>query len=163
MTRLTLVAIACAIAACSEGGRDRLSQGASDAAAGADSVLRQDLDTMETAAAPGADTEGGMAADTAATPADTVATPAAADTGGAGGTGGAEAMGGVPAPTTGVGLSADQVRQLQAALNDAGCDAGPVDGVVGPRTRQGITCGLDQNNLRRDDVSGLYRALGLQF
>jgi len=157
MTRLTLLAIACAIAACSEGGRDRLSQGASDAAAGADSALRDDLDTTETAAAPGADAEGGMAADTAPS-------PAAADTGGARGPSGAEAMGGVPAAATArVDLSADQVRQLQAALHDAGCDAGPVDGVVGPRTRQGITCGLEQNNLRSDDVSGLYRALGLQF
>lgn len=158
MTRWTILAIAIAVAACSGGEKDRLSREAPDAAAGADSALRADPDTTETAAAGGADTEGAMAADPAAT------TPGTGTgTGGTGGTTGAEAMGGVRTATTRSDLSADQARRLQAALNDAGCNAGAVDGVVGRQTRQAITCGLEKNNLGSDDLSGLYRALGLDF
>lgn len=156
MTRWTLLAIAFAVVACSEGERDRLSRDASDAAAGTDSALRTDPNTPETAAAGGADTEGAMAADTAPTPAGAVA-------GGTEGITGAEAMGGVPSATTRLDLSADQVKRLQSALNDAGCNAGPVDGVVGRRTRQAISCGLKRNNLGSNDLSGLYRALDLDF
>lgn len=158
MTRWTILAIAFAVAACSEGERDRVSSGASDAAVGADSALRADPDTTETAAAAatGPDTEGARAADRAAT------TPGAA-AGGTRGPTGAEAMGGTRAPTTRLDLSADQIRRLQAALNDAGCNAGAVDGVLGQRTRRAITCGLEKNNLGSDDVNGLYRALGLDF
>ena len=156
MTRWTTLAIAFAVVACNEGERDRISGGASDAAAGADSALLAGPDTTETAVAIGADTE----ADTAA---DTAATPTGADAGGTGGTTGAEAMGGVPASTTRLDLSTDQVRRLQTALNDAGCNAGAVDGVVGPQTRQAITCGLEKNSLGSGDRNGLYRALDLDF
>lgn len=171
MTRWTLLAIACAVAACGDGERDQLSRDASDAAAGADSALRTAADSPDMAAgdadAGDADTRGGMGADTG---------PAAAGAveGGTGGVTGARAMGGVPAaPSTAargtpaatarLDLSADQVRRLQSALNDAGCDAGTVDGVIGRRTRQAITCGLERNNLESDDMNGLYRALDLDF
>ncbi len=157
MTRWTILAIVSAVVACSEGEKDRVSSGASDAAAGADSALRADPDTTETEtpAATGADAEGTMAADRAAAP--------SSDASGNRGPSGAEAMGGTRAATTRRDLSADQVRRLQAALNDAGCDAGAVDGVMGRRTRQAIACGQQKNNLGSDDLSGLYRALDLDF
>jgi peptidoglycan hydrolase-like protein with peptidoglycan-binding domain len=168
MTRWTILTIVFAVVACGEGERDRVSSGASDAAAGADSALRTDPNTSETAAATGAateadtgaDTEGTMAADTATA---TRGTRAGAGAGRPSGPTGAEAMGGTRAPTTRLDLSADQIRRLQTALNDAGCNAGTVDGVLGARTRQAITCGLEKNNLGSDDVNGLYRALDLDF
>lgn len=60
-------------------------------------------------------------------------------------------------------LSSDQVSQLQKALNDNGCDVGTVDGVMGARTRQGVECGLEKNNISDADVDSLYRALNLNF
>ena len=60
-------------------------------------------------------------------------------------------------------LSRAQTRQLQEALNGAGCDAGGVDGVVGPRTRAAITCAREKNNITGDDNQALFRALGLSF
>lgn len=39
-----------------------------------------------------------------------------------------------------MGMSSETVRKLQAALRDAGCDPGTIDGVVGPRTREAIAC-----------------------
>jgi hypothetical protein len=85
---------------------------------------------------------------------------------------GAEAMGGVRAPTTTAApgaaaapqnLRPDQVKRLQAALNDAGCNAGAVDGEMGSGTRRGIACGLKKYRLRSDDYRGLYQALNLKF
>jgi peptidoglycan hydrolase-like protein with peptidoglycan-binding domain len=35
-------------------------------------------------------------------------------------------------------MSSDQVRQIQQALSDRGFDPGPVDGVMGPKTRQAM-------------------------
>ncbi len=64
---------------------------------------------------------------------------------------------------TRLALLADQVRRLQAALNDAGCNAGAVDGVVGGRTRQATACGVEKNNLGNNDLRGLYRSLDLDF
>jgi peptidoglycan hydrolase-like protein with peptidoglycan-binding domain len=72
-------------------------------------------------------------------------------------------MGGVRAGQTRTDLSADQVRRLQTALNDAGCDAGPADGVMGQRTREAVACGLKKKHLGSDDLTGLYRSLGLNF
>ena len=60
-------------------------------------------------------------------------------------------------------LSHDQVVQLQTALDSIGCNAGPKDGVVGPKTRQGITCGMQKNNIPSNNVDSLYRSLHLNF
>jgi hypothetical protein len=85
---------------------------------------------------------------------------------------GAEAMGGVrsPTPTAAPGaatapqdLTADQVKRLQTALNNAGCSAGAADGRMGPGTRRAIACGLKKNGLRSNDYRGLYRSLNLNF
>lgn len=85
---------------------------------------------------------------------------------------GAEAMGGVrsPTPTAAPGaatapqhLTADQVKRLQTALNNAGCNAGAADGRMGPGTRRAIACGLKKNRLSSNDYRGLYRSLNLDF
>jgi peptidoglycan hydrolase-like protein with peptidoglycan-binding domain len=61
------------------------------------------------------------------------------------------------------GLSSDQIKELQTALNKAGCKAGPADGIVGPRTQQGIACGMQKNNIPGRDPKALYQALHLDF
>lgn len=187
MTRWTLVAIAVSLAACNRGDRDRLSRNASDSAAAADSAVTMpdsamssdsmsgdvrpaDSTSVQKTAASGAKTLR-PAADTNRT------TPArASDTRTGEGPTGAEAMTGVrPAPSgteaiKGVraapavhDLSADQAKQLQAALNKAGCDAGTADGVMGRQTQRAISCGLKKYKLDSNDMSGLYRKLGLDF
>ena len=62
-----------------------------------------------------------------------------------------------------MGLSTDQVRQLQQALNDAGCEAGAVDGRLGPRTREAMACARQKNNLTGNNPNELFRALNLGF
>ncbi|MBA3258452.1 MAG: hypothetical protein H0T68_03165 [Gemmatimonadales bacterium] len=157
MTRWTILAISFAIAACSEGERDRASRDASDAAAGADTALRADSVVTETGTAGRADTEATSPPNARAAAPPSTGTPAAR------GPTGAEAMGGVRSDAAQPELSTDQVRRLQTALNDAGCDAGTADGVMGRRTRQAIACGLEKNSLGSDDLNGLYRALDLDF
>jgi len=60
-------------------------------------------------------------------------------------------------------LSVEQVKRLQAALNKVGCHAGPADGAEGAGTQRAIACGLKKYKLASDDLSGLYRKLGLDF
>lgn len=60
-----------------------------------------------------------------------------------------------------MGLSHDQVMQLQTALSGAGCDAGTADGIVGPKTRRALTCARQKNNVTTN--AELYRALNLDF
>ncbi len=60
-------------------------------------------------------------------------------------------------------LSSEQVKQLQTALNDDGCNAGPADGTVGPRTVRAVRCSMRKHNIDDGDVQALYRALGLDF
>jgi peptidoglycan hydrolase-like protein with peptidoglycan-binding domain len=61
------------------------------------------------------------------------------------------------------GLSHDQTIQLQQALQSAGCDPGSIDGVVGPRTRQAMSCARQRNGLTGNDRNELYRSLNLDF
>ncbi len=61
------------------------------------------------------------------------------------------------------GLTSAQVRELQQAINDAGCSAGPVDGQLGPQTEQGIQCVRQKKGLTGSSASELYDALGLSF
>ncbi|MGN6391784.1 MAG: hypothetical protein ACTHM9_06010 [Gemmatimonadales bacterium] len=60
-------------------------------------------------------------------------------------------------------LSGDQVKQLQTALNSDGCAAGPVDGVVGAKTRAGIACSMRKHHIANHDLDALYRALDLDL
>ena len=62
-----------------------------------------------------------------------------------------------------MGLSTDQIRQLQTALTSAGCDAGTVDGRMGPHTRQAMACARQKNNITGNNPNELFRALNLGF
>jgi hypothetical protein len=62
-----------------------------------------------------------------------------------------------------LGLSSDQVRQLQQALNDAGCNAGTPDGIAGPKTRAAMRCARKQKGITGNDNAALYQALNLDF
>lgn len=62
-----------------------------------------------------------------------------------------------------LGLSNDQVKQLQQALEETGCNTGPVDGIVGPKTRAAIHCAEQQNNISGNDMNQLFQALNLDF
>ena len=160
MARWTLLAIGIAIVACSDKDGDRLSRGASETTAEADSALRADSGGIETGSPSVTNRDTLSSADTGSGAAKPSSTSRGA---GPGGPTGAEAMGGVAAATAPLDLPGDRIRQLQTALNDNGCDAGPVDGVVGSRTRRAIDCGLEKHKLGRDDYAGLYRSLNLSF
>ena len=60
-------------------------------------------------------------------------------------------------------LSHDQVKQLQTALNNNGCEVGQPDGGVGSKTVEGVKCGLQKNNIKGNDLDALYKALNLNF
>jgi hypothetical protein len=62
-----------------------------------------------------------------------------------------------------LGLSTDQVKDLQKAINDAGCHAGPVDGMLGPETREGIACVREQKGIQGEGLNDVLSALGLSF
>jgi hypothetical protein len=63
---------------------------------------------------------------------------------------------GVSAPGA-IVFTPERVAQLQSALNDAGCDAGKPDGVVGPRTRRALACARQKNNVTTNQE--LYQSL----
>ncbi len=187
MTRWTVVAIAVALVGCNKGER-ALSRNTSDSAAAADSAMTMpasampsdsmsadarpaDSSSMRKAVASGAKTLRPASDTKSTTPA-----PASTDTRSENGPTGAEAMTGVrPAPSgaeamEGVraapavhDLTADQAKQLQAALNKAGCNAGTADGLMGRQTQRAISCGLNKYKLGNSDMSELYRKLGLDF
>jgi hypothetical protein len=60
-------------------------------------------------------------------------------------------------------LTRDQVGQLQIALQQANCNPGAIDSVMGPRTRQAMSCARRQNNISSNNSNDLYRALNLNF
>jgi hypothetical protein len=60
-------------------------------------------------------------------------------------------------------LSSDQIKQLQTALNNDGCAAGPVDGVVGAKTRAGLACSMRKHQIANHDLGALYQALNLDL
>ena len=62
-----------------------------------------------------------------------------------------------------LGLTSAQVTMLQQALLDEGCDPGPVDGIVGPRTRRAIACGFRSNDLDGRNLNELFRSLDLRL
>ena len=72
-------------------------------------------------------------------------------------------MGGIRAASAPRELSADEVKQLQSALKKTGCYTGTADGVNGPGTQRAVGCGLKKYKLGANDVSELYRKLGLSF
>ena len=61
------------------------------------------------------------------------------------------------------GLTRAQVRQLQEALQRAGCNPGTPDGVLGPRTRQALACARRQRGIESANTNDVLRALDLGF
>ena len=62
-----------------------------------------------------------------------------------------------------MGLTSDQVQQLQTALKQDDCDPGPVDGILGPRTRRAMACARRKNNVNGSNTNDLLRSLNLDF
>ena len=60
-------------------------------------------------------------------------------------------------------LSNDQVKQLQTALNNDGCNVGTPDGKVGEGTRKGVQCSLEKHGISSTNVDSLYKVLNLNF
>jgi len=60
-------------------------------------------------------------------------------------------------------LTRDQVAQLQSALQQANCDPGAIDSVMGAHTRRAMSCARQKNNITGNNPSDLYRALNLNF
>ena len=100
-----------------------------------DSLLRSSTRTAGTAIAPSTDASGARSGGGAS----------------AGGMGGA------------ANLTRAQMRQLQTALNGAGCNAGRADGQMGRRTREAMACARQKNGISGNDDQALFRALGLSF
>jgi len=66
-------------------------------------------------------------------------------------------------PSANFGLTTDQVKQLQKAINENGCNAGDVTGVVDDATREGIQCVRDAKGIESTDINEVLKALGLPF
>jgi hypothetical protein len=60
-------------------------------------------------------------------------------------------------------LTHDQVTQLQTALQQANCDPGAIDGVMGQHTRSAMSCARQKNNITGNNPNDLYRSLNLNF
>ncbi len=66
-------------------------------------------------------------------------------------------------PSTNLGLTTDQVKELQKAINDNGCHAGEVTGTVDDATREGIQCIREARGIEGTDINEVLTALGLPF
>jgi len=175
MKRWTAIPMMLLIWACNQKGQGTVSGAISSARATSDSALagaRANADTAMAGVRANADTALGHARGAAeqAMRGDTSTTPnAAPKPAGKAGTSAKPPSGeAAMSPAKGAnfdlsGLSSDQIKELQNALNNAGCKAGPVDGIVGPRTQHGIACGMEKNNITGQDPKALYQALHLNF
>ncbi|HEY9517020.1 MAG TPA: hypothetical protein VIQ74_15180 [Gemmatimonadaceae bacterium] len=65
--------------------------------------------------------------------------------------------------TPNLGMTTEQVKELQKAINDNGCDAGPVTGTVDDQTQQGIECIRHAKNIDSKDINDVVKALDLDF
>lgn len=173
MLRVTVVGVALAIsvAACTNKDRNAATSdtpvGGMAAPAGTTTTPSSTTDTMG-AMAPGAtDTSSAAGAiDTMANRAgaavDTLANKAGQATNEA-----KEAVGGAASTaairTQLATLSNDQVKQLQTALNNDGCNVGTPDGKVGEGTRKGVQCSLEKHGISSTNVDSLYKVLNLNF
>lgn len=61
------------------------------------------------------------------------------------------------------GLSTNEIRELQQALQNINCYDAHIDGIIGPRTRAGIPCAMRHHNLTGSDPNELMRALNLNI
>jgi hypothetical protein len=62
-----------------------------------------------------------------------------------------------------MGLTNDQVRQLQTALKQDDCDPGTVDGILGAHTRRAMACARQKNGVTGSNPNDLLRSLNLNF
>jgi peptidoglycan hydrolase-like protein with peptidoglycan-binding domain len=62
-----------------------------------------------------------------------------------------------------LGLTREQVRELQVALHDQDCNPGIADGIIGPRTRAAMACVREAHNIQSIDPNVLLHALELDF
>ena len=170
MLRVTVlgVALAISVAACTsrEGASNADTAAGGAAPAGTDTMGTMAPESTATTSAGGAiDTmsnRAGAAVDTMAQKAGQAANKAKAAAGA-----GAAAMGNAASSaalrTKLASLSSDQVKQLQTALNNDGCNAGTADGVMGQQTRQGVQCAMQKHNISGTDTDSLYKVLNLNF
>ena len=61
------------------------------------------------------------------------------------------------------GLTQDQVTQLQTALKQDDCNPGPIDGIIGPRTRRAMNCARQKSGVTGNNPNDLFRSLNLTF
>lgn len=61
------------------------------------------------------------------------------------------------------GLSKTDVKELQTALNNTGCNAGTPDGIIGHKTDAAMACAAQKKNVTNNDANQLFRALNLNF
>jgi len=71
--------------------------------------------------------------------------------------------GSLAAPSANLGLTTEQVKELQKAINDNGCHAGEVTGVITDATREGIQCIRESKNIEGSDINDVLKSLGLPF
>lgn len=71
--------------------------------------------------------------------------------------------GSLAAPSANLGLTTEQVKELQKAINENGCHAGEVTGTITDATREGIDCIRQSKNIESNDVNEVLKALGLSF
>lgn len=62
-----------------------------------------------------------------------------------------------------LGLTTEQVKELQKAINNNGCDAGPVTGTIDDATQKGIDCIRESKHVQGSDINDVLQALGLSF
>lgn len=62
-----------------------------------------------------------------------------------------------------LGLTSDQVKELQKAINNNGCEAGPVTGTIDDATEKGIDCIRESKQIQSSDINDVLQALGLSF
>jgi|GEM_PF-1857920 len=180
MLRVTMIGVALAVGLTACGNRDRNAASTDTAVGGmaAPGTTRaapgSTSDTMgamapgatDTSSAAGAlDTmahRAGAAADTLANKAGEVANKAKAAVG-AGAAAAGSAASATAIRTQLAALSSDQVKQLQTALNNDGCDVGTPDGQMGRHTRDGVQCSLKKHGIGSANLDSLYSVLNLSF
>jgi peptidoglycan hydrolase-like protein with peptidoglycan-binding domain len=75
----------------------------------------------------------------------------------------AEGRLGQPMQARNHGLTTDQVKQLQEAINNNGCSVGPVTGSFDNRTIAGIQCIRTNKSIQSNNLNDVLRALNLSF
>ena len=62
-----------------------------------------------------------------------------------------------------MGLTSDQVKQLQSAISSAGCTSVQVTGTIDQQTKDGVACVRQKKNLQGKSFNDVLAALNLPF